>query len=80
MKTLNEVDRKKEIKRKLISKDLTKYLKIFIPTIIIGVIFGYIGYKYNLDNNGDLKRGIIFGAIYPLGIALITGNKKSKFN
>lgn len=73
MKTLNEVDRKKEIKKELVSKDLTIYLKIFIPTIVIGIIFGYIGYIYNLDNNGDLKRGIIFGAIYPLGIALIKG-------
>lgn len=67
----NEQKKKKEIKRELISKDLTKYLKLFIPVILLCILFGYIGYVYSKDNNEDLGRGIIIGAIYPLGIMLI---------
>ena len=63
-----ESKRKFEIKRELISKDLTNYLKAFIPTLLLFVLFGYIGYVYNKDNNGDIARGVIFGAIYPLGL------------
>lgn len=71
MSEKNEIERKKEIKRELISKDLTKYLKLFIPTILICIIFGYIGYVYSKDNNEDLKSGIIFGTIYPIGIMIL---------
>ena len=66
-----ESKRKFEIKRELISKDLTNYLKLFIPTLLLLGLFGYIGYLYNKDNNGDIVRGIIFGAIYPLGLLIL---------
>ena len=66
-----ETKRKFEIKRELISKDLTNYLKLFIPTLLLTGLFGYIGYVYNKDNNGDIAKGIIFGAIYPLGLLIL---------
>ena len=66
-----ETKRKFQIKRELISKDLTNYLKLFIPTLLITGLFGYIGYVYNKDNNGDIVKGIIFGAIYPLGLLIL---------
>lgn len=66
-----ESKRKFEIKRELISKDLTNYLKLFIPTLLLTGLFGYIGYVYNKDNNGDVVKGIIFGAIYPLGLLIL---------
>lgn len=66
-----ESKRKFEIKRGLISKDLTNYLKLFIPTLLSLGLFGYIGYLYNKENNGDIVRGIIFGAIYPLGLLIL---------
>ena len=45
---------------------MTNYLKLFIPTLLLTGLFGYIGYVYNKDNNGDIVKGIIFGSIYPL--------------
>ncbi len=65
------IEKDKETKRKLISKDLTNYLKLFIPTLLLTGLFGYIGYVYSKDNNGDIVKGIIFGAIYPLGLLII---------
>lgn len=71
MKALNEIDRKKEIKRELISKDLTEYLKKFITTILVCGLFGILGCLYSKDNNEDLVRGAVFGTIFPLGIMLL---------
>ena len=61
----------KNIKEELISKDLNKILKPLLIFIILVVLFGYAGYVYSIDNNQDIRHGIIFGSLFPLGIALI---------
>lgn len=38
--------------------------------------FGYIGYVFCSDNNYDIQKGIIFGAVYPIGLTLL---KESSF-
>lgn len=60
-----------KIKRKLISKELDELLKPLLAFIVLTCLFGYAGYTYSIDNNLDIKHGIIFGSLFPLGIALI---------
>ena len=60
-----------DIKNELISKDLTELLKPLLAFVVFSVLFGYAGYSYSLDNNEDISHGIIFGSLFPLGIALI---------
>lgn len=70
MKTNKETElkRKSEINKELISNDLSKYLKTLIVALFVGGIFGYLGYLYAKDNNEDIRRGIIFGIVFSLGI------------
>ncbi len=60
-----------DIKNELISKDLTELLKPLLAFVLLVLLFGYAGYSYSLDNNEDIRHGIIFGSLFPLGIALI---------
>ena len=62
---------KDEIKRNLISKDLDELIKPLVAFIVLIGLFGYAGYTYSICNNLDIKHGIIFGSLFPLGIALI---------
>lgn len=60
-----ELNNKKEkskvdIKNELISKDLNELLKLLIIFVIVAGIFGYIGYVYSLNNNGNIAHDIIF--------------------
>ena len=60
-----------EIKRELISKDLSKLLGALIVILLITGICGYAGYIYSKDNNLSISHGIIFGILFPLGIGLL---------
>ena len=60
-----------DINKELISKDLTELIKPLLTFVILAVLFGYAGYKYSIDNGQDIRHGIIFGSLFPLGIALI---------
>lgn len=59
------------IKNDLISRDLTELLKPLLAFVILALLFGYAGYTYSIDNNLDIRHGIVFGSLFPLGIALI---------
>ena len=65
-KKKSDLDRKKE----LISKDLDELLKPLLAFVILAGLFGYAGYIYCVDNNHDIRHGIIFGSIFPLVHAL----------
>lgn len=80
MEDNNEIIRaKKKIKDKLISKELTDIIVGLIAFIMLSVIFGYIGYSFCLDNGYDIQKGIVFGILFPMGIAILKetnlGNK-----
>ena len=60
-----------DIKKELISKDLNELIKPLLIFVVLAILFGYAGYVYSVDNNQDIKHGIIFGSLFPLGIALI---------
>ena len=62
---------KKDIKNKLISQDLTELLKPLIAFTILTCIFGYIGYSYSSQNNGDVPHDTIFFSLYPVILATI---------
>ena len=65
MENNNEITRvKKKIRAKLISKELTNIIVGLISFIMLSVIFGYIGYKFCLDNEYDIQRGIVFSIFY----------------
>ena len=69
-----DIEKKKnviDINRKLISKELDELIKPLLAFIFLTCLFGYAGYTYSVDNNLDIKHGIIFGSLFPLGIALI---------
>ena len=77
MEDNNEIIRaKKKIKDKLISKELTDIIVGLISFIILSCIFGYIGYKFCLENGYDVQRGIVFSILFPMGIAIL---KESNF-
>ena len=77
MEDNNEIIRaKKKIKDKLISKELTDIIVGLIAFIILSCIFGYIGYKFCLENGYDVQRGIVFCILFPMGIAIL---KESNF-
>ena len=43
---------------------------------MLSAIFGYIGYSFCLDNGYDIQKGIVFGILFPMGIAIL---KESNF-
>ena len=71
MENSEKVKNKVDIKKELISKELTELIKSLLAFIFLTVLFGYAGYTYIIDNNQDIKHGIVFGSLFPLGIALI---------
>ena len=71
MENSEEVNKKIDIERKRISEELTELIKLLLAFILLGVSFGYIGYTYSIANNQDIKHGIVFGSLFPLGIGLI---------
>ena len=71
MKNSEKGKTKLDIKRNLISKDLTELIKPLFTFVVLAVLFGYGGYKYCIDNNLDIIHGIVFGSLFPLGLALI---------
>lgn len=71
MENSEKVKNKVDIKKELISKELTELIKSLLAFIFLTVLFGYAGYTYSIDNNQDIKHGIVFGSLFPLGIALI---------
>lgn len=76
----NEQIIKRKIKDDLISKELTELLVGLISFFILSGICGYIGYSFCLDNNYDVPKGIVFGVLFPMGIALLKEtNFGSKF-
>lgn len=70
---------KKKIKDKLISQELTDIIVGLIAFIMLSGVFGYIGYSFCLDNGYDIQKGIVFGILFPMGIAILKetnlGNK-----
>ena len=62
---------KLEIKRELISNDLSKLLGALIFILLIAALCGYAGYIYSKDNNLSISHGIIFGILFPLGVSLL---------
>ena len=80
MENNNEITRvKKKIRDKLISEELTDIIVGLISFLILSAIFGYIGYKFCLDNGYDIQKGIVFVILFPMGIAILKetnlGNK-----
>ena len=71
MKSNEKVKTKDDIKRDLISKDLTELIKPLFIFVLLAILFGYIGYKYCIDNNLDIIHGIVFGSLFPLIPAVI---------
>ena len=68
----NEKEKSKlELKRKLISNDLSKLLGALIFILLVAGVSGYVGYIYSKDNNLSISHGIIFGALFPLGVGLL---------
>lgn len=70
---------KKDIKNNLISQDLTELLKPLIAFTVVTCIFGYIGYSYSSQNNGNVPHDTIFFILYPVILATIReifGHKK----
>ena len=67
----NEEEIKQEIKKDLINEDLNDILKGLISFLILSLLFGYIGYKFCIDNNYDVQRGIVFSILFALGISLL---------
>ena len=71
---------KEEINNILKSAELTELLVRLISFFILSGICGYIGYSFCLDNNYDVPKGIVFGILFPMGIALLKeANFGSKF-
>ena len=67
----NKVKSELEIKKELISKDLTVLLKSLITFLLLAIIFGFIGYKYSIDNSENVLNGIIYGSLFPFGLILV---------
>ena len=68
MENSEKVNNQVDIKKELISKELTELIKSLLAFIILAVLFGYAGYTYSIDNNLDIKHGIVFGSLFPLGL------------
>lgn len=62
---------KKDKKNNLISQDLTELLKPLIAFTILTCVFGYIGYSYSSQNNGDVPHDTIFFSLYPVILVTI---------
>lgn len=62
---------KKEINEELKSKELTEIIIGLICFFILSGIFGYIGYSFCADNNYDVKKGIVFGILFPIGLSIL---------
>lgn len=62
---------KKEMKEELKSKELTEIIVGLLSFMILSGIFGYVGYKFCLDNHYDIQKGIVFGALFPMGLAIL---------
>lgn len=67
----NEEIIKKKISDELKNKELTDLIIKIIYFLIPSVIFGYIGYSFCIDNNYDIQKGIVFGSLFPVGLALL---------
>ena len=67
----NKIKSELEIKKELISKDLAVLLKSVITFLILAGIFGFIGYKYCVDNSENILNGIIYGSLFPFGLILV---------
>lgn len=62
---------KKEINEELKSKELTGIIIGLICFFILSGIFGYIGYSFCADNNYDVKKGLVFGILFPIGLSIL---------
>ena len=74
----NEEEIKKEIKKDLINEDLNDILKGIISFIMLSIIFWYIGYKFCIDNNYDVQRGIVFSILFALGLSFLGAIDRGK--
>lgn len=72
------VKEKNEIGEKLKDKELMEIIKGLICFFILSGFFGYIGYIFCIDNNYDIRRGITFGILYPIGLALLEATQYGK--
>lgn len=71
---------KKKISNELKSRELTQIIIGLLCFFVLSGIFGYIGYSFCLDNNYDIQRGIVFGILFPMGIAILKEtNFENKF-
>lgn len=71
MKSNKKEKSKLEIKKELISNDLSELLGALIIILLITGVCGYVGYLYSKDNNISISHGIIFGTLFPLGVSLL---------
>lgn len=62
---------KKQISNDLKNKELTEMIVGLFSFMILSCLFGYIGYVFCTDNNYDIQRGIVFGALFPIGLAFL---------
>ena len=52
-------------KTKINNDELFKVIGQIILCIFLSCFFGYCGYTYCIDNNYDIAKGIVFGALFP---------------
>jgi len=52
-------------------KKITDLLINVFTFVALSCIFGYAGYSFCIDNDYDPQKGMIFGALYSIGIAVI---------
>lgn len=75
-----EIEDKKKIKKELKDKELGDIILGLIYFIVASGIFGYIGYIFCKGNQLDAQRGMVFWALYPIGLALLNAmNVEGKF-
>lgn len=66
-----ETEEKEKIKNDLISEELSELLIGLICVITASCLFGYIGYKFCLDNTYDIQKGIVCGALFPIVMEIL---------
>lgn len=53
------------------NEELFKAIAKFIIFMMVSVFFGYCGYTYCIDNNYNILKGIVFGALLPMILFVI---------
>ena len=55
----------------IINDDIIKLIAKLVGFIIVSCVFGYLGYTFAVDNNYNVQKGIVYGALFPFGAYFI---------